>query len=135
MKSRLYGRNRIAVIFATLAIVIAISWYWYNFIFPVSEFQRLGDIRFPQGTHVIRSGSDGWKMKGAFQIPKAEFAKFKSENELSDAGYVAAEYFIGNKCIHNGENSVEIRLYKQTNVAEIDIGESDMAGDKPCKPN
>jgi hypothetical protein len=116
-------------------ISLAITWYWYEFKFPLKEFGRLGEIQFPENTKVIEWRNDGWSIKGKFQLPESTLETFINANSLRDGGFVAADSFVGNRCIHEGDNSVQIRISKQSGIAEIEIQQPDHAGDKPCSEN
>jgi len=118
-----------------ISIVILVSassaWYWYEFIFPLKEFKRLGEIQFPEGTRALEWESSGFQfVKGRFQIPKSGIDNFIAHYKLSDGGYVGSDVMVASLCIQN--NAVTLRLSKETDIVKIEIITPDHSGDAAC---
>lgn len=123
--------------FAGLILAVfafGLAWCWYEYYFPIQEFSRLGEIQFPKYTSVLDYHHDVGLLIGKFQLPLAQIQSFSKDNQLSD-GKSNSDFFVADRCIHHGENSIQIRLEKKSGIAEIEIGLPDHSGDNPCVLN
>jgi len=105
---------------AVIALALLGGTFWYKSYYPIVEFSRMGDIKFPKGTKVLDWHDDGLEVRGKFQIESASTETFLKDN------------LVGERCIHNGNNRVAIQFNQTTAIAEIEIGYPDHSGDKPC---
>lgn len=122
-------------IFSLILLVTAlVGWYYFKYQYPFHEFSRLSEILFPSGTKILKWEDSFPMLIGSFKIPDDKLAQFVADNNLSDGGYVGSDVWIGGRCIHDGNHSVDMKLNKQTGVLELMVGYPDFAGDKPCVP-
>lgn len=111
-------------------LVCGYGWWWWGYVYPLQEFHRLGEVRFPDETKTIGWKREGWGVNGRFEIPYYQVDLFVRDNPLTDMG---GEVMVGDHCIHGGKNHVHVRFDKKSGIADIRVLGPDHAGTNPCE--
>ena len=118
-------------IFFSLVIMMAVVVYWWEKVYPMGEFQRLGEISFPRGTSVQFWSEENFVLSGQFVIPKDQFEDFKRQLEFKPK-WSNKTVLYSDRCIHNRMNRVEIELDPKTAIVIVKINTPDYAGTAIC---
>lgn len=115
--------------FLILVVGFGLAGYWWKNVLPFTEFQNMGQIKFPKGTQIVDFNHSLWTIKGTFLLPKDSLSEFIEKNELKA---FAGELYSALRCIRDGANEVIIDLDATAAIAKIEVAGPDHSGSKVC---
>lgn len=115
-----------------ILLVIPTTYYWYEKVFAIAEFQRIGQITFPLGVYVESWEEDGFTLRGKFRIEENQKEQFKSDNNLRPVVVEDQTLYILDRCYNDRHNQIHLEFNPVTLLADIKIETPDFAGDPVC---
>lgn len=127
-------KNMLLKIFGVILLFgVPFGFYWYEKIFPIMEFQRIGKIQFPMGVYVESWQEQGFTMLGEFKIEENQIEQFKADNHLeAEAGNGGKTIYVLWKCYNDRHNEIKLEFDPTTLIAKVRIETPDFAGDPVC---
>ena len=112
--------------------VIPTMYYWYEKVYAIAEFQRIGQIKFPMGVYVESWENDGFTLLGKFRIEDNQIEQFKIENHLKPELVGTQTLYILERCFNNRHNEIRLEFNPTTLLADIRIETPDFGGEPVC---
>tara|TARA_B110001454_G_scaffold183141_1_gene178125 strand:- start:61783 stop:62187 length:405 start_codon:yes stop_codon:yes gene_type:complete len=120
------------ILLVFVLFVIPTTYYWYEKVFAISEFQRVGQVKFPMGVYVESWEETGFTLHGQFKIEENQIEQFKADNQLQPAVEGAKTIYVLNRCYNDRHNQIDLKFDTTTLIADIKLETTDFAGDPIC---